>query len=177
MKSGLPPCRQDRYCLFLPLCSFHLIQSGHDNHLDMLPRLFVATSLIYPHSHATFWRVGVPLFCCLKSSRTAFSSNPAVSCGLTTETDYIMSADGYALSYNRTRSCCPLLFFGMAFRRSLHHFSVAKIVCSRERLPEVLTNGVTASIFLYRALRFCLRLKIKSIDALSLVHPFSAPTF
>ena len=54
MKSGLPPCRQDRYCLFLPLCSFHLIQWGHDNHLDMLPRLFVATSLIFPHSHATF---------------------------------------------------------------------------------------------------------------------------
>ena len=143
----------------------------------MLPRLFVATSLIYPHSHATFWRVGVPLFCCLKSSQTTHSSNSAVSCGLTTETDYMMSADGYALSCNRTRSCCPQLFFGMAFRRSHHHFSVAKIVCSRERLPEVLTNGVAASIFLYRALRFCLRLKIKSIDTLSLVHPFSAPTF
>lgn len=123
----------------------------------MLPRLFVATSLIYPHSHATFWRVGVPLFCCLKSSQTTHSSNSAVSCGLTTETDYMMSADGYALSCNRIRRYCPQLFFGMAFRRSHHHFSVAKIVCSRERLPEVLTNGVAASIFLYRALRFYLR--------------------
>lgn len=65
--------------------------------------------------------------CCLKSSRTAPSSNPAVSCGLTAETDYMMSADGYALSCNRTRSCCPLLFFGMALRRSHHHFSVANI--------------------------------------------------
>ena len=52
--------------------------------------------------------------------------------------------------------------FIIAFCRSNHHFSVAKIVCGRER-PGALDQWHRYTIFLYRAFRFCLRSKIKRI--------------
>ena len=71
-------------------------------------------------------------------------------------------------------SLCVLLFHKCFWPKS-QSFSVAKIVCSRERLMS-LDQCPAAQIFLYQACGFG-ELKIKSICWQSLVHPFSAPTF
>lgn len=88
-----------------------------------------------------------------------------------------------ALSVRRTSpsgpksatSFWPRLFATVSYR-SHHHYSVAKLACRRER-PCGLDQWRTASIFLYRAFGLGLRSKIKSIYALSLVHPFDCTYF
>ncbi|MCG4972408.1 hypothetical protein, partial [Bacteroides cellulosilyticus] len=59
-----------------------------------------------------------------------------------------------------------------AFYRSNHHFSSAKIVCRRER-HGCLDQWRSRLNLPLSSLRFCLWLKIKRIDALSLAHPLN----
>jgi len=70
---------------------------------------------------------------------------------------------GMRISFSRysVRLLVPNLFI-IAFCRSNHHFSVAKIVCGRER-PDGLDQWHRYTIFLYQAFRFCLRPEIKRI--------------
>ncbi len=116
-------------------------------------------------------------YCGSELRRTAIGFSLAILLGLTAQPYYIVSADGLALSSDRTLRCCPLLFFGMALWAKSSSFFRCKDSMQPGATLKSLDQWHTAPIFLYPALRFCLWLKIKSIDALSLVHPFSAPTF
>lgn len=78
---------------------------------------------------------------------------------------------GFALfPYHYRFTCFP--FSIIAFYRSNHHFSSAKIVCRRER-HGCLDQWRSRFNLPLSSLRFYLWLKIKRIDALSLVHPLN----
>ena len=78
--------------------------------------------------------------------------------------------------WTRAFACCSLPFgshfSSLLFQRSHHHFPVAKIVCSQERLSS-LDQWRSRFNLPLSSLRFYLWLKIKRIDALSLVHPLN----
>jgi hypothetical protein len=76
----------------------------------------------------------------------------------------------------------PLLPVFPAFSATVFCRSRPIVFRCKVRVPtgttcQILTNGVAAQIFLYRACGLGLRPKIKRIYALSLVQPFTAPTF
>ena len=76
----------------------------------------------------------------------------------------------------------PLLPVFPAFSATVFCRSRPIVFRCKVRVPtgttcQILTNGVAAQIFLYRACGLGLRPKIKRIYALSLVHPSAAPTF
>lgn len=75
--------------------------------------------------------------------------------------------------------CSPVFpaFSATVFCRSRPIVFRCKVRVPTGTTCQILTNGVAAQIFLYRACGLGLRPKIKRIYALSLVHPSAAPTF
>ncbi len=100
------------------------------------------------------------------------------SSGFTPERAALLPMGGRVFSDPRM----PLLPVFPAFSATVFCRSRPIVFRCKVRVPtgttcQILTNGVAAQIFLYRACGLGLRPKIKRIYALSLVHPSAAPTF
>ena len=114
------------------------------------------------------------IFCRFHATRGRLDVLP----GFTPERAALLPMGGRVFSDPRM----PLLPVFPAFSATVFCRSRPIVFRCKVRVPtgttcQILTNGVAAQIFLYRACGLGLRPKIKRIYALSLVHPSAAPTF
>ena len=111
-----------------------------------------------------------PAVASLTPPRCSYLVHTGTCCGLAG------GRSGLFISANAAVPCFPA-FSVTVFCRSRPIVFRCKVRAQTGTTCQVLTNGVAAQIFLYRACGLGLRPKIKRIYALSLVHPFAAPTF
>lgn len=145
-----------------PFCPLFFLPDGN----MAVPRYpvppFVATSLIFPS--AVPQPVVSSVFCLQppQFSPTELHENTCRFCGLTAETHTIVPVDG--LHFHFPCNYGFPLIFRIVFRRSHHHFPMQRQYADGNDFGS-LDQWRSRTIFLYRAFRFCLRTKIKSIDA------------
>ena len=159
--------------VFLPLSAFLSVPFPRCNRNRQLSAATLeAFGLIFPHIPP---RRKPPLPAACFHMLLQFQSD---SVGLVTSADIGRSRAAPVTCDASSRIRCHYVFcffITQCFWPKSQSFSVAKIVCSRERLMS-LDQCPAAQIFLYQACGFG-GPKIKSICWQSLVHPFSAPTF